>query len=234
MENVIIRFEQKYLLSLAKAKELERRLQGHMQADGYGRQTICSLYYDTEDLAAAQGKEHKKSYREKLRIRSYGVPDAESPVYMELKKKICGVSCKRRAALCWHEAEVACQSGRLPLKAGQIGGEIGWFLQRQAPLPKAVISYDRLAFYGTEEPDLRLTLDQNLRCRGEALSLSQGDWGEPMLPPGRVMMEIKAPGALPFWLAEMLAGLGIYPCSFSKYQTAAQNGFYKGGKAHAV
>ena len=34
------------------------------------------------------------------------------------------------------------------------------------------------------------------------------------------MLEIKIPGAVPVWLADILADLKIYPTSFSKYGRA--------------
>ena len=41
--------------------------------------------------------------------------------------------------------------------------------------------------------------------------------GKPILPDDRTLMEVKARGALPLWLAAALSSLSIYPVSFSKY-----------------
>lgn len=38
----------------------------------------------------------KAVYKEKLRLRTYGVPKAESPSFVELKKKYQGIVYKRR------------------------------------------------------------------------------------------------------------------------------------------
>ena len=45
--------------------------------------------------------------------------------------------------------------------------------------PKAFIAYDRIALFGREDPDLRITFDCNLRWRDAFLDLSQGGWGQP-------------------------------------------------------
>ena len=36
-------------------------------------------------------------------------------------------------------------------------------------------------------------------------------------------MEIKIPGAMPVWLAELLSGMALFPTSFSKYGTCYRN-----------
>ena len=44
--------------------------------------------------------------------------------------------------------------------------------------------------------------------------------GSPLLSPGGAILEIKAQGAMPLWLAEALSAGGIYKTSFSKYGEA--------------
>ena len=79
------------------------------------------------------------------------------------------------------------------------------------------IGYDRLAFAGQEDPQLRLTFDTNLRWRDTQLDLCMGDWGAPILQGEDILMELKLPEACPLWLTHALTEVGAFPTSFSKY-----------------
>ena len=68
-----------------------------------------------------------------------------------------------------------------------------------------------------------MTFDTGLRWRTTALDLRGGDWGAPILPPGRILMELKIPGAAPMWLSRLLSQAEVYPTSFSKYGACYQN-----------
>jgi len=86
-------------------------------------------------------------------------------------------------------------------------------------VPAMMISYDREAFYGKENPNLRITFDTNLRCRTDRLDLSYGAGGTPLLAAGEHLMEIKVSGAMPLWLTKALDELKIRKISYSKYGT---------------
>lgn len=155
----------------------------------------------------------KPVYKEKLRLRSYGIPKAKDPVFLELKKKYKGIVYKRRIALSLE----AFQMGVFP--EGQIPQEIAWFMQMyHNPEPVVYLAYDREAFSGSQDTGLRVTFDRNIRWRDHLLDLSKGCWGMPLLG-NEVLMEIKIPGAMPLWMCTIFSQLKIYPVSFSKYGT---------------
>ena len=68
-----------------------------------------------------------------------------------------------------------------------------------------------------EDPELRMTFDSSVRWRDSELELTRGDYGQELLPDGKILMEAKIAGAAPLWLAGLLSRLEIYPTSFSKY-----------------
>lgn len=74
------RVEKKYLLSEDKYNRLLERLEPYMQLDEYGLHTICNIYYDTPDYDLIRTSIDKPVYKEKLRLRSYGIPDLDSKV----------------------------------------------------------------------------------------------------------------------------------------------------------
>ena len=70
------------------------------------------------------------------------------------------------------------------------------------------------------------------------LDLRKGTWGTPLLPPDTWLMEIKTPGAMPFWLCRLMSEAKIFPASYSKYGTFYTDYLYpvkeyKGGSLHA-
>lgn len=227
---VFERHEKKYLLSEEQAALLMERLEPYMKRDQYGLHTICSLYLDTDDFLLAQRSMSKPKYKEKLRMRSYGLPQPDTTVYLELKKKLKGVTYKRRIPMPYSEAERYLFSDEAPEERSQIMQEIDYFISQYHPSPKIVLFYERIALYGIEDEELRITFDRNIRWRAHDVSLSKGDEGECLLPPDMRLMEIKISESFPLWLSRLLSEMRIYPTSFSKYRTAYTR-LFQGGKA---
>jgi len=213
------RYEKKYMLTPDQLARMLAGMEGYVRADEFGRYTICSIYYDTDDYRLIRASLDKPVYKEKLRMRSYGVPGSRDEVFVELKKKYDSVVYKRRTVMKAAEAAAYLHGGAAPKRKDQICREIDWFMRTYRPTPKVFIAYDRTAFAGLDNPDLRITFDTNIRWRDRDLDLRAGDYGEPLLPSGRILMEIKIPGAAPVWLARLLSEAGAFPTSFSKYGT---------------
>lgn len=215
---VFARREKKYLLDQAQYDALIQTLADYMNVDAYGKYTICSIYLDTPDYALIRASLAKPSYKEKLRLRSYGVPAEEDTVFLELKKKCGGTVYKRRASMPLADARQYLQGTETP-EDSQIMRELDWSLRRYQPEPRVFIAYEREAYQGIDDPELRITFDTGLRWRRDHLSLEEGAWGNPLVADGQVLMEIKTLNAMPLWLSRRLTALKIFPTSFSKYGT---------------
>ena len=211
------RYEKKYMLTPDQLEKILAGMEGCMRADEFGHYTIGNIYYDTDDFQLIRASLEKPVYKEKLRMRSYGVPRNQDEVFVELKKKYDSVVYKRRTVMYAADAVSYIHDGIVPEREDQICREIDWFMRSYRPAPKVYIAYDRAAFAGLENPDLRITFDTNLRWRDRELDLRAGDYGEPLLSPGRILMEIKIPGTAPVWLAHLLSETGAFHTSFSKY-----------------
>ena len=200
------RYEKKYMLTPAQLRVMLTGMKAHMVPDQYGKYTICNIYYDTPDWRLIRASLEKPVYKEKLRVRSYGVAAPEGKVFVEIKKKFDGVVYKRRITTGIQNVEPFL-SGELPSENfGQIGREIGYFQSFYQTVPKVFIGYDRLAFAGIDDPQLRITFDTNLRWRDTDVDLRLGDHGAPIaLPCGDVLMEVKIPGTCPLWLSHRLS-----------------------------
>lgn len=217
MEQVFQRIEKKYGLNQEQYERFKERSGSYLEMDQYGLHTICNLYFDTEDDRLVRTSIDKPSYKEKLRLRSYGVPKKQDMVFLELKKKWEGIVYKRRVPMTLEEAENYLENGGFPSHDRQMMREIDYFIKFYGPVPKVYLAYDREAFFGKEDGSLRLTVDRRIRTRTQELRLDLGDYGEALTEEGEYLMEIKVPSAYPIWLAHLLADLKIYPISFSKY-----------------
>ena len=217
------RMEKKYLLSRARYEELRARLDEHIVPDFYFRSTVCSLYYDTDDYELIRRSIEAPVYKEKLRLRSYGVPGDEDTVFIELKKKFDGMVYKRRLMMNARDAADYLDGRFRPNERTQMTEEIDWFLHENAVSPKVFIACDRSAYVAKDDPELRITCDEDLRWRVDELDLRCGSRGEPLTDDGCVLMEIKLPGTAPLWLARLLSELEIFPTGFSKYGTCYRN-----------
>ena len=216
---VFERVERKFLLTPSQYEGLMRVLPEYMQADQYGESTILSLYLDTADSLLIRRSLEKPVYKEKLRLRSYGVPGDGDNVFLEVKKKVQGVVYKRRICLPLARAMECLAREFIPAAGGQIGREIAYMLRRYRLRPAVLLAYDRTAYAEMEpSPDrLRITIDRNIRSRRTDLDLRLGAEGEPLLSPGMRLMEVKTARAIPMWLCAALDQYGIRQTSFSKY-----------------
>ncbi|MBR1810657.1 MAG: polyphosphate polymerase domain-containing protein [Clostridia bacterium] len=237
-QNLFERTEKKYLVTAAQQAALLKIVGSRLQEDKYARSTILSLYFDTDDYRMIRASVEEPIYKEKLRLRSYGVPKDDTTVFLELKKKYKSVVYKRREGMTLTDARAFIDTGK-GAKDSQITKEIEWQFRFYPNLqPRVLISYDRLALVGTEERDLRITFDSNILYRDYDLDLASGIGGERILDVGMRVMEIKALDAMPLWLCDTLDMLKIYPASFSKYGTAYtrmhENKFFIKGADHCA
>lgn len=219
--NVFRRRELKFLVNAQQRQYMEQVLAARMVPDSYGCSTICNLYYDTPDYRLIRHSLEKPVYKEKLRLRSYGQVGPGVDVFLEMKKKYKGVVYKRRIRVTEPEA-MAFMQRRAPLpEQSQIGRELEYFRDYYAALaPRVYLCYDRMAWFDKTDPGLRVTLDRNIRYRTENLSLTAPPGGRMLLPEDMSLMEVKAQGAIPLWLASILSGQQIRKDSFSKYGRA--------------
>lgn len=216
-QSVFQRKEVKYLLNSVQLQTLMPILRLHMEPDVFPHSSIGNLYYDTPDYRLIRHSLEKPEYKEKLRLRSYGVPGRDTQVFPEIKKKAGGIVYKRRVSMSCEDA-MDYLGGRCPGPEGQIFRELDWMLNVYPELaPRVFLSYERDSWKGLDEPELRLTLDRDIFYRTYDLDLRWGFRGTPILSPDQTLMEIKIPGAAPMWLSHALSENGIFPTSFSKY-----------------
>ena len=210
------RYEKKYLITKEQYRVLLSGMMPYMKPDEHPVYSVNNIYYDTENFDLIRTSLEKPVYKEKLRMRSYGIPKNGDTVFVELKKKFDGVVYKRRITMDVQDA-VLYLAGLRKGDGSQISREIDYF-----------ISYDREAYSATDGSELRITFDTALRARSYDLDLRLGTYGMLFPTEDICLMEIKIPGAAPMWLAELLSDKGVFPTSFSKYGTYYKQFIFSG------
>ncbi len=217
---VMKRYEMKYILSGSQTEYFKKAVEGHMKIDKFGLTSIASLYYDTPNYRLIRTSIEKPPFKEKIRLRSYGIATEQSPVFLELKRKAYGIVYKRRVQSTIPLVDKFFRGVGDICAGGQINREITTFRDYYENLaPACLIIYDRIAYF-QPDGDLRLTIDHNPRYRYDDLDLTTSMDGNSLLPQGSTILEVKVQQAVPLWLSEILTKGKIYKGSFSKYGEA--------------
>ncbi len=213
------RTEKKYLLTKQQYENIYPIIQKYLTVDAYGKELICNQYFDTVDFELIRASIEKPTYKEKLRLRSYGIPNDNTIVFLELKKKYDGIVYKRRI-----ECPLSLINAYLNNKIIdnttmnlQVMKEIDYFLKFYKPTPKVFISYYRTALYGNKDDKFRITFDSDITYRFDNVDIKSQIKGKKLFDEDKYLMEVKTSQSMPLWLAQLLSKEKIYPTSFSKY-----------------
>ncbi len=221
------RYELKYILTTDQYQTLLNQMPSCMRLDDYGRHKISNIYFDTEDYRIIRHSLEKPKYKEKLRVRCYGEPHEDAVAFIELKKKFNGVVYKRRVYAPQHKVLAYLCEGADTVKQSQILSEIDYFKNSYETIePKVYLSYEREAFFSTEDENFRLTFDFHIRARDRDVSLHSSPLDQAVLSNEYVLLEVKTVMGLPLWFLAFLRENEIFKTSFSKYGTAYQAYFF--------
>lgn len=220
------RSEIKYLLTPEQYQFFVDAASHELVPDAYPEGSVRSLYYDTPDRLLILRSCESPVYKEKIRLRAYSDVTPDTTVFAEIKKKYGTVVYKRRTSLSERDA-TRWFAGEISVRNTQIERETDAFLSHYKTLsPVALIYCDRRSFVTKSDAFLRITFDMNVKGRLRDLSLESPVYGEELCP-GKIIAEIKAPGAIPFWLAKILSEGKMYKTGFSKYGTLYMNSLKK-------
>lgn len=215
MKNGFQRKEMKYRLSLEQKRQLEQALADDLVPDAYPEYRLFSLYCDNERLDLLRSSSNRPAYREKVRIRSYQEnPAGEDQVFLEVKKKIQGVTMKKRQSLPLKDVNLSPEAFGGPDLCSR---DLKRITSRYALKPVLFLSYHRTSWFWKDDPDLRITFDEDVLFRTRNLVLAR-DLREDrlLLPEEETILEIKTSKNLPLKLVRILEQLKIKPASFSK------------------
>ncbi|HFI0467719.1 TPA: polyphosphate polymerase domain-containing protein [Streptococcus suis] len=218
------RKETKYIVDKETFALLEKDLKEYMVADEFATSTITNIYFDNEDFDMIQDSIAKKNGREKIRMRVYDAkPSESSQAFLEIKKKENKIGYKYRLTSNPLSVTNYIEKGVVDKTITDeiVTSELEILRERYGTIkPKMYIYYDRVSYKGIEDKKIRLTIDKNLLYRDYHVSATDGKFGEALLDPDKVIMEIKVPDQLPDWLLDLLEKYQLEKQSFSKYGNA--------------
>lgn len=223
------RFEVKYIVPsrlrdrlIDAAGALIRPDEHGVALAGGGRgYAVHSTYFDTADLSDYSGRLAEFRVRRRVRTRTYGGPDDDRPVFLELKRKLDDQVIKHRTALCGS-------------RAWRAGGERPWERSPDDPVavrfaaaveqdglrPVTAVHYEREVWLDVDphRPKIRLTLDRDLTAsvRPAVHDLFAKPDVE-LMPAEWMVVELKFDGDPPAWMRHVVAELGLRAEPVSKF-----------------
>lgn len=218
MAEIFRRVEKKYMVNKEQYLNIKNFLNKKMIEDEHGKSTICNIYFDTQNYDLIMHSITKPIFKEKIRLRSYNIPNLQSDVFLEIKRKFNGIVSKRRVEMKlsdYYKFEKNNNNFN-----GQVENELKYYFELYNLEPKMFLSYYRRAYYDKENKDFRITFDSNIIARNYDLKIEKGNYGTPILEEDKYIMEIKTLGAIPMWYVKKLDELKVAPCGFSKYGEA--------------
>jgi hypothetical protein len=223
------RHECKYLVDEAVAARVVHAVQPYVRLDPHAARLgersypITSLYLDDA---------HRSLYREtvegllrrfKLRVRSYG-DDPRTPLFLEIKRRHDRVVQKARCPLPRTLLPDVLAGRTVPVANGgdpQALAEFQRLMLLRGARPCALVRYQREAWIGREDAEIRVTVDRRLSV------LPTHDAAVRMLDPGYVpvpmrgvVLELKFTDRCPPWMAAAIQAAELHRVSFSKYCNA--------------
>lgn len=216
------RYEKKYLADVKDAEGFFKEIGPMIEPDLFAVSEVSNCYYDTPDYLLIRRSLQKPYYKEKLRVRCYETPKDDTTTFIELKKKFEKVVYKRRLELTYADTMALLSGKREPVN--QIEKEVMYMFQLYPGLsPRMAIFYHRESWRGIEDPNLRITIDSNIRWREDDPDIRNPEGGYRILPDNVRLIELKVHGSMPLWLVHAMTNNNIKPASFSKYG----NGFLR-------
>jgi SPX domain protein involved in polyphosphate accumulation len=212
-------------------RALQERLLAYMQYDEYCADrpeqmySVRSIYFDTPRQLFYFEKIIGKKSRKKLRVRCYNSREDNRSAFLEIKRKESDLIFKDRAAVPFSQIHNLTNGAQLnlandhptPIQQAALDRFI-YLIKRLNLQPSALVTYERMAFKGMFEPDLRLTLDLNVRSyqnpeiddlfREEDLRTFCDPW---------FILEVKFYGEMPYWVRQIVRDFQLQRQSISKY-----------------
>jgi len=191
--------------------------------------SVRSIYYDTSNLDFYQEKLSGIKRRKKLRIRGYNEQNSDSVAFLEVKKKNGPTITKIRAAVLFKlltnllvekDLEKYIINGKSAAHHVEDAEQFFYYLQRFYLNPTIKVIYEREAYYCKFNPNLRITLDMNLRSSLDVqLENFYQEDNLTFALPGKAILEVKTTGGMPAWLGKMISLFDLHLQALSKYTT---------------
>jgi len=234
------RFEAKYIIPRQLVEPIKEFIKPYCVMDKHcaaagGHYTITTLQLDSPSLSLHHAKEWEASHRFKLRVRTYGKPPGDGPVFLEIKRKYFERVLKSRACIpfeMWKPGILKKHVDELNLNSVKERETFREFVRLTNEInagPLVYIRYSREAFTGIFDYYARITFDSQL-CYQPVFDMY--NWGGTgrfiSMDSGLVrnryesslVLEVKCTEQVPTWMVELVQEFSLVRCGNCKYSTA--------------
>ena len=225
------RKEYKYFVLFEHLEPLRDRFLQYMEHDPFCREregkhySVRSIYLDTDRLLFYHEKIEGLKVRKKLRVRVYNTLEPDTIAFLEIKRKIDNTVFKERVKIPLVDTVKLMNGVNLPLPAQPTSfseaatlEKFKYLTKRLNLSPKVLVSYEREALVGIDDPALRVTFDMNVRSyptpeiedifREEDLNT---------LVDQHFILEVKFNGRMPVWVRNIIRDFKLRIQAISKY-----------------
>jgi SPX domain protein involved in polyphosphate accumulation len=226
-----MKYEFKYIVPVSLMDELREAMKPYVELDPYAaamehhEYTVRSIYFDTAHFDYYYEKIDGYKIRKKIRIRGYNQKIGDATVFMEIKRKLKEPIEKDREKLTF-EVMKRLMAGEGSKAYGDVDDDHGvngagkflFHVYRNNLKPVVLVIYEREAFFDRFKPDVRMTIDKNLRSIAYP-SIDDLYTEEKVIPAnkGNFIFEVKFSDHFPGWLRPITGRLGLIRQSASKY-----------------
>jgi len=238
------RYEFKYALPLSCRSDLVELVLPHIKADKHGEKikgnvsgyTVHSLYFDTPKLSDYFDRLSEKRVRNRMRIRTYGKPGDDRPVFLENKRKKFDRVIKHRVRICsanqWHACSTKQDRWRTWKKDITGNGiyayqDFDQLVAEGRRMPVSVVHYEREVYVGKSETQrVRFTIDRNVRA---TVTPKTPNLFAPadveLIPADWMVVEMKFDADRPKWMRNICRQLNLRAVPVSKFALSVMRGF---------
>lgn len=243
------RYELKYALPASRREELLAAAMAWVRPDPHARSlaealpgmelpdgepprgyVVHSLYFDTPTLDGYARRLARDRVRNRMRVRTYGLPGEDAPVFLEAKRKLARQVIKHRVRVgttrSWAEGDPrqpwVSAVARLQEPEATAGRRWVEILTREGQLPVASTHYIREIYVQGKD---RLSIDHRVRAQARPDPLDFQRVGElPLIPEDWLVVELKFTGAEPLWMRQLVARLRLRSEPISKFALGVAHG----------
>jgi len=225
------RRELKYYCSFEIIEDLRQRILNYMDYDPYCLKqpdktySVRSIYLDTSDLLFYYEKLDGVKIRKKLRVRTYNSLENSEEAFLEIKRKIKNNVFKERVLVAYDDTPNLANGANIRLINQQPEftekSALTKFVYLAKALklePKVLITYEREAFIGREDPSQRVTFDINVRSYPQpGYEDRVVDEDCDFLTGDKFILEVKFNDRMPVWIKNIIRDFCLNVQSISKY-----------------
>lgn len=247
------RHEAKYVIPVEMIAEIREFIRPFCEADSHSQgdpphYTITTLQLDSPQFSLHYAKSNEALNRFKLRVRTYGIP-GESPVFLEVKRKIRGTVVKSRTRIpfeSWNKDLVYSTKITLDFRSRQEETAFLEFIRLTREIgarPVVLIRYEREAHVSRLDHYARLSFDTQL-CYQPTDSWDSWGKGGRWFPIDTniiqnkgnhfsgAVLEIKTLSDTPQWMIDLIINFDLARTGHCKYSNAVwQEALFRGDLA---